>query len=109
MSYLVFSIVLLLLISLTILSLYLTYQIDRLESKLEGKQRLIRASRRSLALAEDQIAQRNDLLKYQEDIIKNLQNKITVYETYMTSNSYGNAEIRLNKLKELVRDYQSQN
>lgn len=109
MSYLIFNICLLLFIGLSLLSYYLIYKVEHLENELEDKQGLINASRRSLRDAEDRISQRNDLLKYQEEKIKNLRNRIIVYETYITSNNYGNAEIRLKKMKELVLDHQSQN
>lgn len=106
MSYLVFNIVLFLLISLTVLSLYLTYKIEKSENEKQG---LINARRRSLANAERQVLDRNRVIEYQENKIKKLKDKLTVLEAYITSNNYGNAELRLEKLKELVRDYQSQN
>ena len=109
MSYLVFNICLLLFIGLSALSYYLTYKVEHLENELEDKQGLINASRRNLADAENRISQINDLLEYQENKIKTLKDKLTVLEAYITSNNYGNAELRLEKLKELVRDYQSQN
>jgi hypothetical protein len=49
------------------------------------------------------------MLALQENKIKKLQEKVNKYEEYITSNNYSNAEIRTNKLKELVRDYQSIN
>ena len=106
MSYLVFNIVLFLLISLTVLSLYLTYKIEKSENEKQG---LINARRRSLANAERQVSDRNRVIEYQENKIKKLKDNLTVLEAYITSNNYGNAELRLEKLKELVRDYQSQN
>ena len=109
MSYLIFNICLFLFIGLSLLSYYLTYKVEHLEDKLDEKQSLINASRRNLADAESRISQRNDLLEYQEEKIKKLKNKLTVLEAYITSNNYGNAEIRLQKLKELVSDCESNN
>ena len=82
---------------------------DDLEKEIEEQQSLINASRRNLADAENRISQRNNLLEYQEEKIKKLKDKLTVLEAYITSNNYSNAEIRLQKLKELVTDYQSNN
>ena len=93
----------------TILSIYLTHKMEKLESKLEDKQGLIRASRRSLALAEDQISNRNKVIEYQQEKINKLENKVVDYEYYITSNNYSNAEVRLKALKKLVTDYQSNN
>lgn len=96
-------------IILAFLLLVFIYKNDDLEEQTEEQQSLINASRRNLKDAEERISQRNILLEYQEEKIKKLKNKLTIIEAYITSNNYGDAEIRLNKLKELVRDYQSQN
>lgn len=109
MSYLIFNICLLLFIGLSLLSYYLIFKVEHLEDKLDEKQSLINASRRNLADAENRISQRNDLLEYQQNKIKKLKDKLTVLEAYITSNNYGNAEIRLQKLKELVSDCESNN
>ena len=42
-------------------------------------------------------------MEYQDNKIKKLEEKINKYEEFITSNNYSNAEIRLQKLKELVR------
>lgn len=109
MSYYMFMFYLILLGVIAFILLAFIYKNDDLEKEIEEQQGLIDESRHSLAIAEDQIKNRNDLLEYQEERYKKLKDKLTVLETYITSNNYGNAEIRLEKLKELVRDYQSQN
>lgn len=109
MSYYMFMFYLILLGALAFTLLVFIYKNDDLEKEIEEQQGLIDESRHSLAIAEDQIKNRNDLLEYQENKIKKLKDKLTVLEAYITSNNYGNAELRLEKLKELVRDYQSQN
>lgn len=109
MSYYMFMFYLILLGALAFILLVFIYKNDDLEKEIEEQQSLINASRRNLANAEDRISQRNDLLEYQENKIKKIKDKLTVLEAYITSNNYGNAEKRLQKLKELVRDYQSQN
>ncbi|MBR3163550.1 MAG: hypothetical protein IKF17_05585 [Clostridia bacterium] len=109
MSYYMFMFYLILLGVIAFILLVFIYKNDDLEKEIEEQQSLINASRRNLADAENRISQRNDLLEYQENKIKKLKNKLTILEAYITSNNYGNAELRLEKLKELVRDYQSQN
>lgn len=109
MSYYMFMFYLILLGIIAFILLVFIYKNDDLEKEIEEQQGLIDESRHSLAIAEDQIKNRNDLLEYQENKIKKLKDKLTVLEAYITSNNYGNAELRLEKLKELVRDYQSQN
>lgn len=109
MSYLIFIICLILLLSLATLGLCLTVKVENLENKLYEKHSLVRASRRSLANAEKQITERNRLIEYQSNKIKKLEEKINKYEKFITSNNYGNAELRLQALKKLVTDYQSNN
>jgi len=109
MSYLICFISVFLCLALTILSLYLINRQEKLESEINEKQTLIKASRHSLAEAEEKILQRNDLLGYQESKIRKLAERLEKQESYILSNDYGSAEIRLNKLKELVHDYQSKN
>lgn len=102
MSYLIFLILFILCFLLASLSLYLIYRYEDLEG-------LARARAKSLLNAEMQITERNKLLEYQENKIKKQQERIKHYEDFISSNNYSNAETRLNKLKELVSDYQSQN
>ena len=106
MSYLVFNIVLFLLISLTVLSLYLTYKIEKLENE---KQSLINASRRSLANAERQVSDRNRVIEYQEEVNKKLQSELIMLKTHITSNNYGSLEIKMRKLNELVNNLDKAN
>lgn len=106
MSYLVFNIVLFLLISLTVLSLYLTYKIEKLENEKQG---LINASRRSLANAERQVSDRNRVIEYQEEVNKKLQSELIMLKTHITSNNYGSLEIKMRKLNELVNNLDKAN
>ena len=106
MSYIVFNIVLFLLISLTVLSLYLTYKIEKLENE---KQSLINASRRSLANAERQVSDRNRVIEYQEEVNKKLQSELIMLKTHITSNNYGSLEIKMRKLNELVNNLDKAN
>lgn len=108
MSYYMFMFYLILLGVIAFILLAFIYKNDDLEKEIEEQQRLINASRRSLRDAENRISQRNDLLEYQENKIKKLKDKLTVLEAYITSNNYGNAEIRLQKLKEIIRNYQKE-
>lgn len=103
MSYYIFMFYLILLGALAFTLLVFIYKNDDLEKEIKEQQSLINASRRNLANAEDRISQRNDLLEYQEERYKKLNDKLTVLEAYITSNNYGNAELRLEKLKELAR------
>ena len=103
MSYLVFNIVLFLLISLTILSLYLTYKVENLEEKMTKLKRKIKNYKFSLIESERKISDRNKILEYQEEKITKLQNKINEYEKFITSNNYGSVDIQIRKLKELAR------
>lgn len=103
MSYYMFMFYLILLGAIAFILLAFIYKNDDLEKEIEEQQGLIDESRHSLAIAEDQIKNRNDLLEYQQNKIKKLKDKLTVLEAYITSNNYGNAEIRLQKLKELAR------
>ena len=102
MSLSIFLLFITLLISLAILSLYLI-------NRIEDIQGLANARTKALLNAEMRIEHGEKLLAYQESKIKNLEEKVNKYEEYITSNNYSNAETRLNKLKELVTDYQSAN
>ena len=77
--------------------------------KTKELQSLLTASRKALANAEDKIVQRDhfihkEAVKHQKE--SELVEKIT---RILYSNDYGRPDIYLNKLKELVHDYQSQN
>ena len=112
MSYCMFMFYLILLGALAFILLVFIYKNDDLEKEIKEQQSLINASRRSLADAENRISQRNKIIEYQEEKIKTLKtlkNKLTILEAYITSNNYGNAEVRLKALKKLVTDYQSNN
>ncbi len=112
MSYYMFMLYLILLGAIAFILLVFIYKNDELEKEIEEQQSLINASRRNLADAENRISQRNKIIEYQEEKIKTLKklkDKLTVLEAYITSNNYGNAEVRLKALKKLVTDYQSNN
>lgn len=112
MSYYMFMLYLILLGALAFILLVFIYKNDDLEKEIEEQQSLINASRRNLADAENRISQRNKIIEYQEEKIKTLKtskDKLTILEAYITSNNYGNAEVRLKALKKLVTDYQSNN
>ena len=128
MSYLVFIIFLFLLIGLSILSLVLIYKYEDLEG-------LVYARTRSLKKAEKTIEHMNDLLAYQQDKLNrlnecnlNLENKALYEEIKIlreenseatdlinninnlaNGNKYNSEKIILDKIKELVSDYQSYN
>lgn len=128
MSYLVFIIFLFLLIGLSILSLVLIYKYEDLEG-------LVYARTRSLKKAEKNIEHMNDLLAYQQDKLNrlnecnlNLENKALYEEIKIlreesneatdlinninnlaNCNKYNSEKIILDKIKELVSDYQSNN
>ncbi len=128
MSYLVFIIFLFLLIGLSILSLVLIYKYEDLEG-------LVYARTRSLKKAEKNIEHMNDLLAYQQDKLNrlnecnlNLENKALYEEIKIlreenseatdlinninnlaNGNKYNSEKIILDKIKELVSDYQSYN
>lgn len=128
MSYLVFIIFLFLLIGLSILSLVLIYKYEDLEG-------LVYARTRSLKKAEKNIEHMNDLLAYQQDKLNrlnecnlNLENKALYEEIKIlreesneatdlinninnlaNGNKYNSEKIILDKIKELVTDYQSNN
>lgn len=128
MSYLVFIIFLFLLIGLSILSLVLIYKYEDLEG-------LVYARTRSLKKAEKKIEHMNDLLAYQQDKLNrlnecnlNLENKALYEEIKIlreenseatdlinninnlaNGNKYNSEKIILDKIKELVSDYQSNN
>ena len=72
-------------------------------------QGLINSSRKSLADAEMMIAERNKFLK--EIVVKDRKGKELIRKIkYLTEcNNYSRPDIILNKIKELVHDYQSQN
>ena len=109
MSFLVFNIFLVILLILSILAYCLTTKIEHLEIDIEEQQSLVNASRKSLKNAERQIEDRNKVIEYQEEKYKKLKNKLTLLEAYINSNDYGNPTLRLQKLKELVHENQSQN
>lgn len=109
MSYYMFMFYLILLGVIAFILLAFIYKNDDLEKENKEQQGLIDESRHSLAIVEDQIKNRNDLLEYQEERYKKLKDKLTILEAYITSNNYGNAELRLQKLKELVSDCESNN
>ena len=109
MSYLMFMFYLILLGVLACVLLVFIYKNDDLEKEIEEQQSLINASRRSLADAENRISQRNKIIEYQEEVNKKLQSELIMLQTHITSNNYGNAEVRLKALKKLVTDYQSNN
>lgn len=72
-------------------------------------QSLIDSSRKSLANAEMMIAERNKLLK--KTVTENRKGKDLISKIkYLTEcNNYNRPDVVLNKIKELVQDYQSQN
>lgn len=103
MSYLIFMLFLILIIALG-LGLYIFIcKNEKLEQELDEKQDLINASRKALLLSEDRVTQRNKMIEYQQEKNKKLEEKLTLLKTYINSNNYGNAEVRLQKLKELAR------
>lgn len=74
--------------------------------KINESESLARASRKSLANAEDRVKERNKLIKIQSEDIKTLKNKIVDLEN--------NIELLVNnsknkKIKELVTDSKSEN
>ena len=96
MSYLIVLVLLVICFLLASLSLYLIYRYEDMEG-------LVRARTKSLLIAEQQVENRDKILKYQDEKHKKLKNKLTILEAYIMSNNYGNAEVRLQKLKELAR------
>ena len=72
-------------------------------------QSLINSSRKALADAEMKIEERNKFLK--EIIVENRDRKelIRKIKFLVESNNYNRPDIILDKIKELVHDYQSQN
>lgn len=82
--------------------------------KLKEKQSLIDESRKALAKAEEKIQDLSEQLriaKHNETVLLNrshkLSNLINTIISIVTSNKYNNEKIILNKIKELVHDYQS--
>ena len=72
-------------------------------------QSLLTASRKALANAENKIVQRDHFI-HKEAVKHQKQSELVEQITrILYSNNYGQPEIYLNKLKELVHDYQSQN
>ena len=74
--------------------------------KINESESLVKASRKSLANAENRITERNKLIKIQSEDIKTLKNKIVDLEN--------NIELLVNnsknkKIKELVTDSKSEN
>jgi hypothetical protein len=78
----------------------------RTKKEMQG---LINSSRKSLANAEMMIAERNKFLK--EIVVKDRKGKELIRKIkYLTEcNNYSRPDIILNKIKELIRDYQSEN
>ena len=77
--------------------------------KIKELQSLLTASRKALANAEDKIVQRDHFI-HRETVKYQKQSELVEQITrILYSNDYGRPNIYLNKLKELVYDYQSQN
>ena len=77
--------------------------------KIKELQSLLTASRKALANAEDKIVQRDHFI-HKETVKHQKQSELVEQITrILYSNNYGRPDIYLNKLKELVHDYQSQN
>ena len=72
-------------------------------------QSLIDTSRKSLAEAEVKIAERNKLIKETIEENRELKELVKEIKRLTTSNRYGRPDVILNKVKELVHDYQSRN
>lgn len=72
-------------------------------------QSLINSSRKSLADAEIQIAERNKLIEVIVEENRELKELVKEIKRLTTSNRYGRPNVILNKVKELVHDYQSRN
>ena len=72
-------------------------------------QSLINSSRKSLANAEIQIAERNKLIEITVEENRELKELVKEIKRLATSNRYGRPDVILNKVKELVHDYQSRN
>ena len=72
-------------------------------------QSLIDASRKSLADAEVKIEERNKLIKTTREENRELKELVKEIKRLTTSNRYGRPDVILNKVKELVHDYQSRN
>lgn len=72
-------------------------------------QSLIDTSRKSLADAEVKIEERNKLIKTTREENRELKELVKEIKRLATSNRYGRPDVILNKVKELVHDYQSRN
>lgn len=72
-------------------------------------QSLINLSRKSLADAEAKIEERNKLIKTTREENRELKELVKEIKRLATSNRYGRPDVILNKVKELVHDYQSRN
>lgn len=72
-------------------------------------QSLIDTSRKSLADAEVKIEERNKLIKTTREENRELKELVKEIKRLTTSNRYGRPDVILNKVKELVHDYQSRN
>lgn len=72
-------------------------------------QSLINSSRKSLANAEIQISERNKLIEITVEENRELKELVKEIKRLTTSNRYGRPDVILNKVKELVHDYQSRN
>lgn len=71
-------------------------------------QSLINSSRKSLANAEIQIAERNKLIEITVEENREIKELVKEIKKLTTSNRYGRPDVILNKIKELIRDYQSE-
>ena len=77
--------------------------------KIKEMQSLIDTSRKSLADAEVKIEERNKLIKTTREENRELKELVKEIKRLTTSNRYGRPDVILNKVKELVHDYQSRN
>ena len=66
-------------------------------------QSLINSSRKSLANAEIQIAERNKIIEVTVEENRELKELVKEIKRLATSNRYGRPDVILNKVKELVR------
>lgn len=77
--------------------------------RLEELQSLLTASRKALANAEDKIVQRDHFI-HKETVKHQRKSELVEQITRIVySNNYGKPEVYLEKIRELVHDYQSQN
>ena len=77
--------------------------------KIKELQSLLNASRKTLANAEDKIVQRDHFI-HKETVKHQRRSELVEQITRIVySNNYGKPEVYLEKIRELVHDYQSQN